>query len=78
MAERTDARAAVGCPILRPLGDRRDATCLPRKREPPVRDRAPRPGRVRAPGIELAEDDVVFLRSLSRPARIGQPRTLGS
>jgi hypothetical protein len=29
-------------------------------------------------GVELSEDDVVFLRSLSRPARTGQPRTLGS
>ena len=29
-------------------------------------------------GVELAEDDVAFLRSLSRPARTGQPRTLGS
>jgi len=28
--------------------------------------------------VELAEDDVDFLRSLSRPARTGQPRTLGS
>ena len=29
-------------------------------------------------GVELTEDDVAFLRSLSRPARTGQPRTLGS
>jgi hypothetical protein len=29
-------------------------------------------------GVELAEDDVVWLRSVSRPARTGQPRTLGS
>ena len=29
-------------------------------------------------GVELAEADVDFLRSLSRPARTGQPRTLGS
>jgi hypothetical protein len=29
-------------------------------------------------GVELAESDVDFLRSLSRPARTGQPRTLGS
>src|SRR4029079_8776239 len=29
-------------------------------------------------GVELSEDDVDFLRSLSRPARTGQPRTLGS
>jgi hypothetical protein len=29
-------------------------------------------------GVELAEDDVAFLRSISRPARTGQPRTLGS
>ncbi len=29
-------------------------------------------------GVELTEDDVAFLRSLSRPSRTGQPRTLGS
>ena len=29
-------------------------------------------------GVELTEADVDFLRSLSRPARTGQPRTLGS
>ena len=29
-------------------------------------------------GVELTEDDVDFLRSLSRPARTGQPRTLGT
>jgi hypothetical protein len=29
-------------------------------------------------GVELDERDVEFLRSLSRPGRTGQPRTLGS
>jgi hypothetical protein len=29
-------------------------------------------------GVELDESDVEFLRSLSRPSRTGQPRTLGS
>lgn len=29
-------------------------------------------------GVELTERDVEFLRSLSRPGRTGQPRTLGS
>ncbi len=29
-------------------------------------------------GVELTDLDVDFLRSLSRPARTGQPRTLGS
>ncbi|MDA0166286.1 hypothetical protein OM076_38835 [Solirubrobacter ginsenosidimutans] len=29
-------------------------------------------------GVELDERDVEFLRSLSRPRRTGQPRTLGS
>src|SRR5262245_20237017 len=29
-------------------------------------------------GVELDEGDVEFLRSLSRPGRTGQPRTLGS
>lgn len=29
-------------------------------------------------GVELTEDETEFLRSLSRPARTGQPRTLGS
>jgi hypothetical protein len=29
-------------------------------------------------GVELSEDDVDFLRSVSRPSRTGQPRTLGS
>jgi hypothetical protein len=29
-------------------------------------------------GVELSESDVDFLRSLSRPGRTGQPRTLGS
>ena len=49
--------------------------------------RARRPGAVTArhepvarlrQGVELTEADVDFLRSLSRPARTGQPRTLGS
>jgi hypothetical protein len=29
-------------------------------------------------GVELVDEDVVFLRGLSRPARTGEPRTLGS
>ena len=29
-------------------------------------------------GVELTESDIDFLRSLSRPGRTGQPRTLGS
>jgi len=29
-------------------------------------------------GVELTEEQVAFLRALSRPARTGQPRTLGS
>jgi hypothetical protein len=29
-------------------------------------------------GVELTEDETGYLRSLSRPARTGQPRTLGS
>jgi hypothetical protein len=29
-------------------------------------------------GVELTEGETSFLRSLSRPARTGQPRTLGS
>jgi hypothetical protein len=41
----------------------------------------PRPGQQQArlrQGVELTESDVEFLRSLSRPGRTGQPRTLGS
>ncbi len=29
-------------------------------------------------GVELTEDEVAYLRALSRPGRTGQPRTLGS
>jgi hypothetical protein len=29
-------------------------------------------------GVELSEDEIGYLRALSRPGRTGQPRTLGS
>jgi hypothetical protein len=35
------------------------------------------PSRMRQ-GVELTEEETGYLRSLSRPARTGQPRTLGS
>lgn len=50
-----------------------------RREDPPTRVTARRDpvARLRQ-GVELTEDDVAFLRSLSRPTRTGQPRTLGS
>ena len=51
----------------------------PRGDDPPARVAVRRVplARVRQ-GVELSDEDVVFLRSLSRPACTGQPRTLGS
>jgi len=61
------------------------ATRPPRQQPQPAQAPAPAPvtasrvpvARLRQ-GVELTEDEVDFLRSLSRPARTGQPRTLGS
>ncbi len=75
---RTDAGAAAAGLFTRDTATGGLATRPPRD-EPPAHVTVSREpvARLRQ-GVELAEDDVVFLRSLSRPARTGQPRTLGS
>jgi hypothetical protein len=73
---RTDAGAAVAG-----LFDRPSTTggLAGRAAEPPIPQqvRADRAVLVRQ-GVELSEEQIGFLRGLSRPARTGQPRTLGS
>jgi hypothetical protein len=61
-------RSATGGLATRPPRDERPA---------PVTVRRDSVARLRQ-GVELTEDDVDWLRSQSRPARTGQPRTLGS
>jgi len=70
-----DAGAAVAG-----LFTRNSATGGLARREPDRQPRAAtRSGEARLrQGVELTESDVDFLRSLSRPGRTGQPRTLGS
>jgi hypothetical protein len=73
--KRADAGAAVAG-----LFTRNSATGGLARREADHRPRAASAGgevRLRQ-GVELTESEVDFLRSLSRPGRTGQPRTLGS
>jgi hypothetical protein len=71
---RTDAGAAIsglfsGSTATGGLAGRRTAPA------PRVTDAV---GAMVRQGVELTDDEVAFLRSLSRPSRTGQPRTLGS
>jgi hypothetical protein len=77
-AQRPDAGAVVAGLFAGGSATGGLATRPPRN-EPPehVTVRPDAVARVRQ-GVELAENDVVWLRSMSRPARTGQPRTLGS
>ena len=68
-------------------GHRGRRVCSPRRRRPAgspaeALERTTLRSRTRRAivrqGVELTEDETGFLRSLSRPARTGQPRTLGS
>src|SRR3954447_3575104 len=73
--KRSDAGAAVAG-----LFNRTSATGGLAQRDPALEPPAPRtetPARLRL-GVELTEEEIGFLRGLSRPARTGQPRTLGS
>jgi hypothetical protein len=77
-ARRADAGDAVAGLFVRNtatggLAGRRPETTLPASS---IR-RSEREGRLRQ-GVELTEDEIGYLRALSRPARTGQPRTLGS
>jgi hypothetical protein len=84
-AKRQHAGAAVGGLFDRPSATGglagRDHPSDPRQRPPRSNARPPdgRGGesRVRL-GVELSERETEFLRALSRPARTGGPRTLGS
>ena len=77
--KRSDTGAAVAGPFAKNSATGRLATRPPREHEPSARVTVRRDpvARLRQ-GVELTEDDVAFLRSLSRPTRTGQPRTLGS
>jgi hypothetical protein len=77
--KRNDAGAAVAGLFTKNSATGGLATRPPREHEPSARVTVRRDpvARLRQ-GVELTEDDVGFLRSLSRPARTGQPRTLGS
>jgi hypothetical protein len=76
--KRSDAGAAVAGLFAESSATGGLATRPPREERPArVTVRRDPVARVRQ-GVELAEDDVVWLRSVSRPARTGQPRTLGS
>jgi hypothetical protein len=77
--KRSDAGAAVAGLFAKNSATGGLATRPPRVDKLPERVTARRDpvARLRQ-GVELAEDDVDWLRSLSRPARTGQPRTLGS
>jgi hypothetical protein len=76
-SKRADAGAAVAG-----LFARATATGGPARYEHAVPEATEAPAsfalsRVRQ-GVELTEDETGYLRSLSRPARTGRPRTLGS
>ena len=77
--KRNDAGAAVAGLFARPsatgglAGRERDLPAAGASEQPAV---ASEP-RVRL-GVELTEPQIAFLRGLSRPARTGEPRTLGA
>lgn len=76
--KRADAGAAVAGLFANSSATGGLATRPPRDERPErVAARRDPVARLRQ-GVELSEDDVAFMRSLSRPARTGQPRTLGS
>ncbi|RKQ92958.1 hypothetical protein C8N24_2815 [Solirubrobacter pauli] len=71
-SKRMDAGAAVAG-----LFSRATATGGLASREPARRSASADAPRLRQ-GVELLEEDIGFLRGLSRPDRTGQPRSLGS
>jgi hypothetical protein len=71
---RVDAGAAVGGLFTKTTATGGLAGRAPERPRPPHVDR----GAIVRQGVELTEDETTFLRSLSRPARTGQPRSLGS
>ncbi len=78
-AKRQDAGAAVAGLFARPsvtgglAGRERDVPAADASEQQPVT----REPRVRL-GVELTEQQIAFLRGLSRPTRTGGPRTLGA
>ena len=73
-ARRTDAGAAVAGLFARPSATGGLAT----RDAPSAKENSGRTVPQIRQSVELPEDDVVFLRGLSRPDRTGQPRSLGS
>jgi hypothetical protein len=73
MTSRPDASAAVGGLFTRTTATGGLAGQSSERPRPPQER-----GAVVRQGVELTERETEFLRSLSRPSRTGQPRTLGS
>jgi hypothetical protein len=71
-SSRPDASAAVGGLFTRTTATGGLAGRAERPRASQER------GAIVRQGVELTESETEFLRSLSRPSRTGQPRTLGS
>jgi hypothetical protein len=72
--QHADAGAAVGGLFTKTTATGGLAGRAPERPRLPHGDR----GAIVRQGVELTEDETTFLRSLSRPARTGQPRSLGS